>query len=72
MKRALLSEKLEHMTDAKADLEEALALAPGNPEATELAGLWGLKLKKQRVAKPAHGPAAEMKGAEAYLARPKM
>lgn len=72
MKRALLAEKLERMTDAKADLEEALALAPGNPEATELAGLWGLKRSKAREKKPAHGPTAVMKGADAFLARPKM
>ena len=72
MKRALLYEKLERMKDAKADLAEVLNLAPGNPEATELAGLWGLHMKKDRAKKPAHGPAAEMKGAEAYLARPKM
>ncbi|HJW09441.1 MAG TPA: hypothetical protein VJ483_07370, partial [Holophagaceae bacterium] len=72
MKRALLFEKLERLKDAKADLEEVLALAPGNPEALELAGLWGLKLHKERARKPAHGPAAEMKGAEAYLSRPKM
>jgi len=72
MKRALLFEKQERMKQAKADLEEALALAPGNPEATELAGLWGLRLKKDRTKQPAHGPTAEMKGAEAYLARPKM
>lgn len=72
MKRALLAEKLERMADAKADLAEALALAPGNPEATELAGLWGLKLRKERPSKPAHGPTAVMKGAEAFLARPKM
>ena len=49
-----------------------LALAPGNPEATELAGLWGLKQHKTPKKKPAHGPTAEMKGAEAYLSRPKM
>jgi radical SAM superfamily enzyme YgiQ (UPF0313 family) len=72
MKRALLFEKQELMKQAKADLAEALALAPGNPEATELAGLWGLKLRKDRVRRPVHGPAAVMKGAEAYLARPKM
>jgi radical SAM superfamily enzyme YgiQ (UPF0313 family) len=72
MKRALLFEKQERMNEAKADLEEALALAPGNPEATELAGLWGLKRTKSRVKKPAHGPTAVMKGAENYLARPKM
>ena len=58
--------------EAKADLEEALALAPCNPEATELAGLWGLRLRKERTKRPAHGPTAVMKGAEAYLARPKM
>jgi tetratricopeptide (TPR) repeat protein len=72
MKRALLFEKQGRMKQAKADLEEALALAPGNPEATELAGLWGLRLKKDRTQRPAHGPTAVMKGAEAYLARPKM
>jgi Flp pilus assembly protein TadD len=72
MKRALLYEKLERMKDAKADLAEVLALAPGNPEATELAGLWGLKLHKERRSRPAHGPMAEMKGADAFLARPKM
>jgi anaerobic magnesium-protoporphyrin IX monomethyl ester cyclase len=72
MKRALLYEKLERMSQAKSDLEEVLNLAPGNPEATELAGLWGLRLKKERSKKPAHGPSAEMKGAEAFLTRPKM
>ncbi len=72
MKRALLFEKQELMKQAKADLEEVLNLAPGNPEATELAGLWGLRLKKQRKGGPSHGPSAEMKGAEAFLARPKM
>ncbi len=72
MKRALLFEKQERMKQAKADLEEVLNLAPGNPEATELAGLWGLRMKKQRKGGPSHGPAAVMKGAEAYLSRPKM
>jgi radical SAM superfamily enzyme YgiQ (UPF0313 family) len=72
MKRALLLEKLERPREAKADLQEALALAPGNPEAVELAGLWGLKLRKQRSRKLAHGPTAEMKGAETYLTRPKV
>ncbi len=71
MKRALLFEKQELMKQAKADLEEVLNLAPGNPEATELAGLWGLRLKKARKGGPSHGPAAEMKGAEAFLTRPK-
>ena len=49
-----------------------LRLAPGNPEATELAALWGMKQPKARRKGPAHGPTAEMKGAEAYLSRPKM
>ena len=71
MKRALLREKLGRLDAARADLGEVLALAPGNPEATELAGLWGLKQPKARRKGPAHGPSAEMKGAEAYLSRPK-
>ncbi len=72
MKRALLREKLGRLDEARADLGEVLALAPGNPEATELAGLWGLKRSKARAKHPAHGPTAEMKGAETYLSRPKM
>lgn len=72
MKRALLFEKLDRPWEAKVDLQEALALAPGNPEALELAGLWGLKLRKEKSKRPAHGPTAEMKGAQAYLTRPKM
>ena len=72
MKRALLREKLGHVDKARADLAEVLALAPGNPEATELAGLWGLHRTRTKSKKPAHGPTAEMKGAEAYLSRPKM
>ncbi|HJV48513.1 MAG TPA: radical SAM protein [Geothrix sp.] len=72
MKRALLFEKLGRVDKARADLSEVLALAPGNPEATELAWLWGLKQTKSRAKKPAHGPTAEMKGAETYLSRPKM
>jgi len=71
MKRALLREKLGQAAKAKADLGEVLALAPGNPEATELASLWGLKQSKPKAKKPAHGPTAEMKGAEAYLTRSK-
>lgn len=69
MKRALLKENLGRMTEAQADLAEALALAPGNPEATELAGLWGMKLRKDRKAGPAQGPSGVMKGAETYLER---
>ncbi len=71
LKRALLSEKLGQLKKACADLAEVLALAPGNPEATELANLWGLNQGKARTKKPAHGPTAEMKGAEAFLSRPK-
>ena len=71
LKRALLREKVGQLNSARADLAEVLALAPGNPEATELAALWGLKQAKPRAKKPAHGPTAEMKGAESYLSRPK-
>lgn len=72
LKRALLWEKQGQAAKARADLAEVLALAPGNPEATELATLWGLNRSKARSKKPAHGPTAEMKGAEAYLSRPKL
>jgi len=72
LKRALLREKLGQAARARTDLAEVLALAPGNPEATELATLWGMKQTKARTKKPAHGPTAEMKGAEAFLSRPKM
>ena len=72
LKRALLREKLGQAAKARTDLAEVLALAPGNPEAMELATLWGLKQAKVRAKKPAHGPTAEMKGAEAFLSRPKM
>jgi radical SAM superfamily enzyme YgiQ (UPF0313 family) len=71
MKRALLRERTGRLDQARADLGEVLALAPGNPEATELATLWGLQRGKARPKRPAHGPTAEMKGAEAYLTRPK-
>jgi len=71
LKRALLSEKVGQTQKARADLAEVLALAPGNPEATELATLWGLNRGKARPRKPAHGPTAEMKGAEAFLSRSK-
>ncbi len=72
LKRALLRDKLGRLEEARADLGEVLDLAPGNPEATELATLWGMKQPKARRKGPAHGPTAEMKGAEAYLSRPKM
>ena len=72
MKRALLREKVGQIDKARGDLAEVLALAHGNPEATELAGLWGMKQTRIRTKKPAHGPTAKMKGAEAFLSRPKM
>jgi radical SAM superfamily enzyme YgiQ (UPF0313 family) len=72
LKRALLHEKLGRLAEARTDLAEVLALAPGNPEATELGVLWGMKRPPARRKGPAHGPTAEMKGAEAYLSRPKM
>ena len=72
MKRALLREKLGRAAEARADLAEVLALAPGNPEATGLARHWGLPRPKAPKKNPAHGPTAEMKGAESYLTRPKM
>jgi tetratricopeptide (TPR) repeat protein len=40
MKRALLREKLGQRKKAMADLREVLNLAPGNPEAEELAAAW--------------------------------
>lgn len=67
MKRALLRERGGRRAEARSDLDEALALAPGNPEAAELARAWGGR-RKGRVA---HGPAAQMKGAEAFLTRPR-
>ncbi|NTW85910.1 MAG: radical SAM protein [Holophagaceae bacterium] len=69
LKRALLREKLGRRDEARADLAEVLALAPGNPEATELARQWGKPRAAARKKGPAHGPAATMKGAEAYLKR---
>ena len=68
LKRALLREKLGRLDEARADLAEVLALAPGNPEATALASQWG-KARTPRKKGPAHGPAATMQGAEAYLKR---
>jgi len=70
MKRALLFRQLGQAEKAWTDLTEVLALAPGNPEAASLAASWGRKPRSPRG--PAHGPRAEMKGAEAFLARPKM
>ena len=65
LKRALLFQRTGRSGPARADLAEVLALAPGNPEALELARQWG----PGRKWRPAQGPAAEMKGAQAYLAK---
>jgi radical SAM superfamily enzyme YgiQ (UPF0313 family) len=67
LKRALLLRKMGRLDPAWADLEEVLALAPGNPEALELARRWKMKAGKGKGWKPAHGPAAEMKGSQAFL-----
>jgi radical SAM superfamily enzyme YgiQ (UPF0313 family) len=71
LKRALLRRRLDRPAEATADLAEVLALAPGNPEAEGLARQWqegpGRARRGARRGKPAHGPTAEMKGAEAYL-----
>jgi radical SAM superfamily enzyme YgiQ (UPF0313 family) len=66
LKRALLFQRTGRMDQARADLREVLALAPGNPEAVGLSRAWG---KGRGAWKPAQGPAAEMKGAQAYLER---
>ncbi len=71
MKRALLREKQGRRDPARADLAEVLALAPRNPEASALTGPWGLHRGRPGPKNKAHGPTAEMKGAEAYLSRPK-
>lgn len=71
LKRALLREKLGRRTEALADLAEVLRLAPGNPEATALKTQWCQGARRSKAKGPAHGPTAEMKGAETYLERPK-
>jgi anaerobic magnesium-protoporphyrin IX monomethyl ester cyclase len=70
MKRALLRERLGDRPGAREDLREVLALAPGNPEARELDRIWGSSRRKgaRKGPSPAHGPHAEMKGAEGYAA----
>ncbi|HLO67410.1 MAG TPA: radical SAM protein [Holophaga sp.] len=65
MKRALVRKRLGRDAEARADLAEVLALAPGNPEAEGLAREWG----GRRKWKASQGPAAVMKGAQAYLDR---
>ena len=70
LKRALLREKLGQRPQALADLAEVLRLAPGNPEATALKAQWRQGSHRRKTHGPAHGPSAEMKGADAYLERP--
>jgi len=67
LKRALLFQRTGRLDKARADLAEVLALAPGNPEATDLARQWGAGRGKKW--KASQGPAAEMKGSQAYLER---
>ncbi len=71
LKRALLRRRQGRPRDALADLEEVLALAPGNPEAMDLARQWrarpGRAAARAKGWAPSHGPAAEMKGAQAFL-----
>ena len=75
LKRALLRAHLGRHPEAMADLGEVLRLAPGNPEATGLRAEWSKGRRKSesmgkgKAKGPAHGPAAEMKGAEAFLKR---
>jgi len=71
LKRALLREKLGRRPEALADLAEVLRLAPGNPEAVSLKGLWTRGQSKRKGQGPSHGPSAEMKGAQAFLERPR-
>jgi radical SAM superfamily enzyme YgiQ (UPF0313 family) len=72
MKRALLRRRLGRPAEAWTDLEEVLALAPGNPEALELQGQWRTRPGKARRWTPAQGPAAQMKGSQAYLEKNKL
>jgi radical SAM superfamily enzyme YgiQ (UPF0313 family) len=67
LKRALLFQRTGRLEAARADLAEVLALAPGNPEAVALSREWGSG--RRRKGRVAQGPAAEMKGAEAFLER---
>ena len=69
LKRALLFQRTGRLAEARADLAEVLALAPGNPEALELAREWKMKTGKPKGWKASQGPAAEMKGAKAFLER---
>ena len=71
LKRALLREKLGRRAEALVDLAEVMRLAPGNPEAIALKAEWSQGGRRLKAKGPAHGPTAEMKGAETYLERPK-
>ncbi|MCE1229454.1 MAG: hypothetical protein LWX11_08220, partial [Firmicutes bacterium] len=66
LKRALLRQRLDRPREALADLNEVLRLAPGNPEAAALQAQWKSASRPSRPRKPAHGPTAEMKGAEGF------
>jgi radical SAM superfamily enzyme YgiQ (UPF0313 family) len=69
LKRALLRRRQGRTPEALADLQEVLALAPGNPEAEALVRQWRARPGKGKAKgwEPAHGPAAVMKGARTYL-----
>jgi len=71
LKRALLRQNTGRPAEAWADLQEVLALAPRNPEALELARQWRAQGGGRRGWKAAQGPAAVMKGSEAFLERQK-
>ncbi len=71
LKRALLKEKLGRSSEALADLAEVLRLAPGNPEAEALKVQWSRGRHRAKARGPSHGPSAEMKGAQAFLERPR-
>jgi hypothetical protein len=70
LKRALLRRGMGRNPEAQADLDEVLALAPGNPEALALARQWRARPAKGKGRRwePAQGPAAKMKGSDAFLA----
>jgi radical SAM superfamily enzyme YgiQ (UPF0313 family) len=48
LRRALLLDRTGRRSEARADLREVLALAPGNPEATRLARQWGATRNAER------------------------
>jgi radical SAM superfamily enzyme YgiQ (UPF0313 family) len=69
LKRALLRERRGHRAAALDDLAEVLRLAPGNPEALNLKLQWSRGSGVRKGKRPAHGPSAEMKGAQSLLDR---